>query len=461
MPTELPDDPTQAAPADPFRLVRAAIELHGDELAGYPGVISVRPGYRFKAGRITPEPAVLVSVRRKQDPSDLGPRDLLPRRLGKVPVDVVPASPHEQLASAASAGRETSMSDAADVVAGLAAGGNGPSRGARTPTVKELMDVPEAGHDLDWLKAGLQRAIQLEFGTIPPYLTAFWSVKSGTAPAARSIRVIFREEMLHFGLVCNLLCGLGGTPVLNTPAVQPVYPGPLPGIDTGGLTVSLRGLSADALKVFMEIEYPEFDPVAEEESYPTIGAFYSAILAAFETLNPFPLATDRQPAGPLGMTRIESLPQVRDAVGLIKRQGEGSKDSPEDTGLTDLAHYYRFGELYHGRKLRKDPATNQYRFDGDPVPFPDVWPMAGVPAGGYRQADVTPEVWGLLSSFDQAFTRVMNLLQDAWSRSGAQGQAALDDAVAAMFDLGDPAVELMQIAIPSGAGNYGPCFRLV
>src|SRR5215212_4713502 len=97
--------PTPATPStDDFRLARAAIEVHGEELAGYPGVISVRPGYRFRQGQITSEPAVVVSVLQKKDVSQLEHRDLLPRRLGKVAVDVIPASPLEQLRVARAAG---------------------------------------------------------------------------------------------------------------------------------------------------------------------------------------------------------------------------------------------------------------------------------------------------------------------------------------------------------------------
>jgi hypothetical protein len=71
--------------------------------------------------------------------------------------------------------------------------------------IVELMAVPAAAHDIDWLKATLQSAIELEFATIPPYLCAYWSIKSGINPAALLIRTIAFEEMLHFGLACNLL----------------------------------------------------------------------------------------------------------------------------------------------------------------------------------------------------------------------------------------------------------------
>ena len=140
--------PTPAAPHgdDEFRLARAAIEVHGEELAGYPGVISVRPGYRFRRGRLTREPAVVVSVLGKKDVSQLDSRDLLPRRLGKIAVDVIPASPLAQLHAARKAEASLLLSEAAGVVARLAA-----ERGVvdlRTPLereqAEELVFGPEA-----------------------------------------------------------------------------------------------------------------------------------------------------------------------------------------------------------------------------------------------------------------------------------------------------------------------------
>lgn len=331
-----------------------------------------------------------------------------------------------------------------------------------TDQIVQLMKVPAADHDLPWLKESLQAAIQLEFATIPPYLSARWSIKSGVDPAARAIRDIVREEMLHMGIVSNLLAGIGGHPLLNTPEVIPTYPGPLPGGVNPSLIIPLQGLSREAAKLFMEIEFPEEGPVAlaADEAFPTIGAFYSAIEETFDALQPA-LAGDLQREGPLGLTKILTIEEAKQSIQLIKRQGEGSINSPEDTGPSDLAHYYRFGEIFHGKRLVMDPSTGQYRFDGAPVPFPDVWPMAVVPIGGYKQADVTAEVWTLLEQFDTSFTTMVNQLQEAWSTSGDQGDEALSNAVGTMFELRGPAVALMQIPVSPGVDTYGPCFRLI
>lgn len=242
----------------------------------------------------------------------------------------------------------------------------------------ELMAIPKSDHDLDWLKESLQSAIKLEFATLPPYLCALWSIKDESAPTYLSIRQhIAEEEMLHMGLTCNLLTAIGGVPIMNTPETVPNYPtNQLPGGIPLDNTLILRALSKDALKVFLEIEYPEFGPIARavDETFPTIGDFYDAIQDAFDTIKPS-ISETNQLGGFLGLFKIISLDTVKRAIDLIKIQGEGTVKSPEEQ-MGDLAHYYRFGEIYYGKKLRKDEETGEWKFNGATVPFPDVWPMS-------------------------------------------------------------------------------------
>jgi hypothetical protein len=332
--------------------------------------------------------------------------------------------------------------------------------------IVRLLSVPEADHDLDWLKQSLQAAIELEFATIPPYLCALWSVKDlDNDPVAASIRVIVKEEMLHMGLSCNMLTAVGGTPALNTPGFIPAYPGELPGGVHKGLIVPLQRLSKSAAELFMNIEFPEEGPIALAltasfgEEFPTIGAFYAALAKAFETLQPA-LSIERQLAGPPGLKKLASLDDIRLAIDLIQRQGEGSKMSPEDTGPNDLAHYYRFKEIFVEKQLHLDPATNVWKFDGPPLPLPETWPMAEVPAGGYQKADVPDEVtWNLIQEFDRTFSEMLNLLQAAW-RDGDKDSLS-SASFGSMPTLTDLAGQITQKPISPERGNYGPCFRLI
>src|SRR3984893_1747483 len=86
-----------------------------------------------------------------------------------------------------------------------------------------------AAQNPDQLYPWLQKAIELEHSTIPPYLTAMFSLKPGTNDEiARLIGSIVQEEMLHMTIVGNILIAIGGHPAINVPGFISKYPGPLP-----------------------------------------------------------------------------------------------------------------------------------------------------------------------------------------------------------------------------------------
>ena len=189
----------------------------------------------------------------------------------------------------------------------------------------------------------------------------------------------------------------------------------------------------------------------------SIGEFYAAILEAFQKLNP-PLALDRQLSS-LGLFKIGTMAKVQEAIELINLQGEGSKVTPEE-GPGDLAHYYRFGEIHNEKRFVQDPATGKWGYDPSaPVPLPDVWDMADIPAGGYLQADV-PDLatWDLIHTLDQRYSSMLRFLEAAWLNGDASSLfSALDE----MVEMGAAASELVTKPRPDGAGNYGPCFRYI
>ncbi len=331
---------------------------------------------------------------------------------------------------------------------------------------KQANELQQEQH-LSWLRKALQTAVTLEFSTIPPYLCGLWSIKEDTHNAAKSIREVVQEEMLHMALACNMLAAIGGEPKIAEPEFIPSYPGHLPGGVHPGLVVGLSGLTKHSLAVFMEIERP-LEVVGHEDHEAhehveeghdgddvTIGEFYDAIKEAFHKLDP-PMTTDDQVTGPLAWTVVRNLEDVDHVIDLIKDQGEGSDVDPTDTGLDDLAHYYRFEELYEGQKLEWDPVKEVF-YHGATLEFPDVWPMAPVPKGGYLQQDVSDTVWWHLDQFDKTYTRLLTLLQGTWTRGG---QASFVHAIDTMFELEKYARPLMAMPIPGQDGaTYGPCFR--
>jgi len=326
--------------------------------------------------------------------------------------------------------------------------------------IRGLLEVAANGDD-DWLRQALQSAVELEFFTIPPYLTAMWSIVDQDHAAARIIREVVYEEMQHMALACNLLAAIGGTPCINrTPAI-PVYPRPLPGGVKPQLIVGLVGFSKETADAFMEIEKPE-RPLAEPEmvlaTYPRIGAFYTAIEQAILRLQP-ELNVERQVAGPLAPLVIATLEDAVNAINRIRVQGEGTDVSPADDAPEHLAHYYLFRELRNEKRLAYDAQRKQY-YNGGPLPFPAVYPVARVPAGGYRYDEVAPQVAQSLREFDLAYSQLLDDLHGAWNGGG---QASLLRAIEGMFSLMPPARALMACEIPGTmpVAHYGPNFRYV
>ena len=354
------------------------------------------------------------------------------------------------------------------------------------PSLAELIKDLTESPSVEKLREALQTAIQLEFSTIPPYLTAFWSVKTG-GPVKTALKTIWKEEMLHMGLVCNMLRAVGGQPQLDSPSVVPTYPTPLPGGVHPHLTVALEGFGNSALRTFLQIEYPRTPPVAHTEAEraeaavlgglvlaaqgaATIGEFYEAILAAFHALAPtLAITADGQVESDSfnpPLTKVTTLAEVEAAIELISKQGEGSSESPDDTGPSDLAHYYRFGEMREGKKLVKDATTGVYGYTGAAVAVPSgaaVWPVGPIPIGGFKPEVVDDSVAPTLAEFDDTYRKMLALLQAAWGPgTQAERDQALSDSIDVMKELTPLAKALMEKPLKDGSGKHsGPNFRVV
>jgi hypothetical protein len=326
--------------------------------------------------------------------------------------------------------------------------------------IVELLEVEQPARDLDWLKESLQTAVELELATLPVYLSGMWSIKDGSGEVFDLVDSVVMEEMLHLGLACNMLKAIGGAPKMRVPS----YPGPLPGGVRPELTVFLAGLDLDSVAMYMEIEKPEHPLAFRAETFPTIGDFYDAILAAFQALAPQLSTVGQQRStisvpNPSGdgssisepLTKLATLADVEQAIATIKEQGEGTSKSPDAPDFGgELAHFYRFGEIHAGRKLI--PVGGEFKFEGDPVPFPECFPVAKVPPEGYPDL---PES----QAFDRAFSTLISQLDQAWADGGSPG--SLGQAIGTMFSLAGLAAPLVQMPRPSGDGNFGPDFKLV
>jgi len=107
------------------------------------------------------------------------------------------------------------------------------------------------------LRTYLQGALEIEHLTIPPYLTAMYTVQAGTNKAAYyTIRSIVLEEMLHMTLVANLLNAVGGRPRVAHPDFVRSYPAKLP-YSALDVEIPLRHFSPEAMRTFLLIEHPQ------------------------------------------------------------------------------------------------------------------------------------------------------------------------------------------------------------
>ena len=318
------------------------------------------------------------------------------------------------------------------------------------------------------LKTALQQSIMLEHATIPAYLYALYSIKPGAnGEIQRLILSIVLEEMLHMALASNILSAIGGAPVIDEPGFIPTYPGPLPGSVEAGLSVPLARLSLDLVQnVFMVIEEPEEPihfPVKELSLAPgpplTIGSFYRAIEAQIKAQgqaifvgDPARQVTHGFPAAELfAVTDVDSAVK---AIDVIVEQGEGTKQSPLDPEH-ELAHYYRFAEIAHGRELQSDPqAPGGFSYSGPAMAFETsgVWPATLNPkAATYPTGSIAQNA---CQNFNYGYTSLLKSLHATFN--GQPGQ--LVSALGLMESLKEQAMNMMEIELGDGT-NAGPSFE--
>lgn len=327
---------------------------------------------------------------------------------------------------------------------------------ARSVELRELMAIPEERRDVSWLRRMLQFAIELELSTIPPYLVAMWSIKDISAPTSLFLFSIVLQEMLHMGIACNLLNAIDGQVCIDSPDTVPQYPCCLPGGVRPGLIIQLQAISKPLIETFMEIERPECGAIGffQGQTYPTIGAFYSAILDAFSNLCPSDVTGQRQIELPaFQLYAIRTIRDAQTAIQLIKEQGEGTSSSPlYGSSADDKSHYYLFGEIYYEKSLT-EISPGHWSYSGDDRPFPlphEIYSMAPIPAEGYVES----------RAFDEKYSAMLHELQSAW-QIGGTNSTHLTNAFALMRELGKEARTLMQTEIMPGGATFGPAFRLV
>jgi hypothetical protein len=330
--------------------------------------------------------------------------------------------------------------------------------------------------NLEALYPLLQNAIKLEHATIPTYLTGMISIQHGTNREIWNIiHSVVLQEMLHMSIACNVLNALGGQPAVNHPKFIPTFPGPLPmGIDND-LIVNLLPLSLQAAvhDTYMAIEEPE-DPLnfpvkqkaalAADEPFATIGAFYQAIQAKIVELYPNP--DDPLPGDPAKqMTRMfppdELFPILTqadaiNAINIIIEQGEGTSQSPLDPE-GELAHYYRFAEIYYGKRLVPDSTEPLgYSYSGAPVHFDSAGIYNLNPNTKIADLPEGSEARNAAIEFSEAYTRLINALNDTFNGNPDN----ISHTIGMMYDIKLFGEKMAQMSFPGKDGvMVGPTFE--
>lgn len=336
-------------------------------------------------------------------------------------------------------------------------------------------------------------AYTLELATIPTYLTGAFSVKPGFNPEALAlVQSVAYEEMLHLTLACNLLIAIGGTPTILDTGLSLEFPTPLPMCVDEGLTVALGAMTPEQVyTVFMGIEHPDTSAILpgeqtvsalmlqkQSQGYASIGDFYEAILDKLAELQAAGLApfaqpnldrqVDIQPWFPhveCGDGKVSDMDTARAIVAVILAQGEGAQigDDPIDPygGFAgSFAHYFKFGEIYFGKRLVADAqAASGWSYSGAPVALD--------PEGVYRflpNAAVSDYVPGTAvhtaaADFFNSYKRLLTSLDQVFN--GAPEK--LKSALAIMYELKLLAQKVVQFpAYPDQPAGYvaAPPFML-
>ena len=249
--------------------------------------------------------------------------------------------------------------------------------------------------NLTALQKQLQQAVQLEFYTIPLYITSLYSIiENHNTDAYQAIRDIVMQEMLHMVQVANILIATGGEVMIDDPSFAPSYPTKgLPGGVLRNLTIHLKNYNLEHVyNTFMGIELPSphkhnFD---DDSNLYTIGMFYKEIEHCIKILTDDIFKEPnihKQVKWPWSINSLGTVHIITDTDSAIRgmneiiEQGEGAgylNPNQIDTGM--YAHYYRFEELVCKRRLIKID-DNSYAFSGDPIVYDKsgVYPMIDDP----------------------------------------------------------------------------------
>jgi hypothetical protein len=308
----------------------------------------------------------------------------------------------------------------------------------------------------------LQSALGLEFATIPPYLSAAFSLGPENQNITDLLRRVAKEEMLHLTTIANLMNAIGVPPDII--AAVPDYPYQLDVLATP-LTLELRSFSLDLVEnLLMRIEAPEHPVVfttaflAPGATSPTtIGLFYAQIIDIIQsekiadlfvnagrdaykqrTVDPnfaTPIAytsnqdTQTYPLKPGFDFLIKDPPTAVRYLKWLVGEGEGASPYDPTTAEGLPGHFYRFESILKRKYLVKGPsATLGYSYSGGDLLFTPAAVTEFTPNAKAGDYGSQPELQKRMKRFNDTYTIMVNALQSAFNcpRPEQQAQSASD-----------------------------------
>jgi hypothetical protein len=166
--------------------------------------------------------------------------------------------------------------------------------------------------------------------------------------------------------------------------------------------------------------------------FATIGQFYHALIDKIRELGSSIFVGDpahqvvlNQWYAPARLFAITDVESAVKALQIIVEEGEGTPDSPlSDDG--DFAHYYRFEEIFHLRRLVLDPTSLKgYSFTGAKLPFDAtaVYPLT--PNQQLADLDAASEGARRARQFAFVYTKLLKALQRVFAGEPGHFSAAL------------------------------------
>lgn len=350
---------------------------------------------------------------------------------------------------------------------------------------------------IDELNDYLHAALQLEHATIPPYLTALYSLHPGSnSDALHVIRVVAVEEMLHLSLVANVMNAVGLKPDLTQDGFVPRYPAYLPDGEQD-FQVSLQPFSKTAVSTFLKIERPAKAPSEQARlvrrsprlaahahahahllavhpsdpgmQYYSIGEFYEEIIRGLQYLHAqyashgkelFAGDPRRQVtpeyyySGGGEIIAVTGLQSALDALRLIAGQGEGLGGGIYDAE-GELAHYYRFQQLEIGRYYQKGDQPGHPTGPPLDTDWEAVYPV--LKDARLENYPENSELRAAAVQFNDTYAGFLDFLTQAYNGR----PELLIEAVWRMFRVRDAMLLLIRNPLPGGNGVHaGPTFEI-